>query len=223
MAIRQRAIQAEDKAERQQGLLDAAARLLLRVPGALPSVADVAAEAGLAKGTVYLYFPGKDEMLLALHERNVDAFFRALAARLDGPAPVDLDGVLALIRAHLCDAPLFRPLASRCSGLMAQAPPLAAATAFRQRLAERLQRAGAGIERRFPSIAPGGGRMLLRHSYALALGLWQMAGAQASAAARAPGSAAFDDADDLDRALRSLWRGAIGASTHDAAPRDPRR
>jgi AcrR family transcriptional regulator len=213
MAIRQRAIQAEDKEERHQGLLDAAERLLLRAPGAMPSVADVADEAGLAKGTVYLYFPSKEEMLLALHERNVGGFFQALIALLEGKAPVDFGRVLALTHEHMVDAPLFLPLASRCFGLMAQSIPDEAAIAFKQRMADRLQRAGAGLERHFPSIAPGAGLVLLRHSYALILGLWQMAGAQVCPlhpTGEAPAILAFDYPDDLDRALLALWRGVVG-------------
>ena len=57
----------------------------------MPSVAEVADEAGLAKGTVYLYFPSKEELLLALHERNVGGFFRALIALLDSASAVDVD------------------------------------------------------------------------------------------------------------------------------------
>ena len=215
MAIRQRAIQAEDKEERQQALLDAAERLMLRVPGAMPSVADVADEAGLAKGTVYLYFPSKEELLLALHERNVGGFFRALIALLDDRAPVDVERVLALTREHIVGPPLFLPLASRCFGLMAQSIPDASASAFRQRMAERMARAGSGLERHFDALAPGQGVLLLRHSYALILGLWQMAGAQvcpatASGHAPVPAPLAFDYADDLDLALRALWRGVVG-------------
>jgi AcrR family transcriptional regulator len=213
MVIRQRAIQAEDKEERHQGLLDAAERLLLRAPGAMPSVADVADEAGLAKGTVYLYFPSKEEMLLALHERNVGGFFQALIALLEGKAPVDFGRILALTHEHMVDAPLFLPLASRCFGLMAQSIPDEAAIAFKQRMADRLQRAGAGLERHFPTIAPGAGLVLLRHSYALILGLWQMAGAQVCPARPTgdlPAILAFDYPDDLDRALLALWRGAVG-------------
>ena len=65
MVIRQRAIQAEDKQERHHAILDAAERLLLRSPERIANVAEVADEAGLAKGTVYLYFPSKEELLLA--------------------------------------------------------------------------------------------------------------------------------------------------------------
>jgi AcrR family transcriptional regulator len=213
MAIRQRAIQAEDKEERQQGLLDAAERLLLRSPGAMPSVADVADEAGLAKGTVYLYFPSKEELLLALHERNVGGFFQSLIRLLDGAGPVDFDRILALTHEHMVDPPLFLPLASRCFGLMAQSIPDAAAIAFKQRMADRLQRAGAGLERHFPTIAPGAGLVLLRHSYALILGLWQMAGAQVCPSAPTgpvPAILAFNYPDDLDSALGALWRGVVG-------------
>ena len=84
MVIRQRAIQAEDKQERHDAILDAAERLLLRSPDRVANVAEVADEAGLAKGTVYLYFPSKEELLLAVHERNVDGFFRDVIALVEG-------------------------------------------------------------------------------------------------------------------------------------------
>jgi AcrR family transcriptional regulator len=214
MVIRQRAIQAEDKEERNQALLDAAERLLLRSPERMPSVAEVADDAGLAKGTVYLYFPSKEELLLALHERNVGGFFRALIALLEGDGPVDFDRILALTHEHMVEPPLFLPLASRCFGLMAQSIPDEAAIAFKQRMAERLQRAGAGLERHFPTLAPGAGLLLLRHSYALILGLWQMAGAHGACpgtpTGHVPAILQFSYPEDLGRALRAMWRGALG-------------
>ena len=82
MVIRQRAMQAEAKQERHDAILDAAERLLSRSPDRMANVAEVADEASLAKGTVYLYFPSKEELLLAVHERNIDVFFRALIACL---------------------------------------------------------------------------------------------------------------------------------------------
>src|SRR6188474_511521 len=152
MAIRQRAIGAEDKEERQQALLDAAERLLLRSPERIANVAEVADEAGLAKGTVYLYFPSKEELLLAVHERNIDGFFQALIARLARDEPVSIQDVLALTHEHIVEPPLFLPLAARCFGLMAQSIPPEPALAFKQRMAERLTRAGAGLERHFQQL-----------------------------------------------------------------------
>jgi len=216
MVIRQRAIQAEDKQERHDAILDAAARLLERSPERIANMADVADEAGLAKGTVYLYFPSKEELLLAVHERNIDGFFRALIDRLERGAPVAIADVLALTHEHIVDPPLFLPLAARCFGMMAQGVPPEAALAFKQRMAERLMRAGAGLERHFRELAPGDGIALLRHSYALILGLWQMIGESgghcptSAGPGEVPPIFAISYPADLDRALVALWNGTIG-------------
>lgn len=219
MVIRQRAIQVEEKQERADAILDAAERLLLRAPDRGASVAEVAEEAGLAKGTVYLYFPSKEELLLAVHERNIDGFFRPLIARLDSAAPLTIADVEALTREHIVAPPLFLPLASRCLGMMAQALPAPAAAAFHERMTGRLRRAGAGLERHFPQLAAGGGVALLRHSYALIVGLWQMYGAKGDAMhcpiSGLPVDASADPfrttyPEDLRRALGALWQGALG-------------
>jgi AcrR family transcriptional regulator len=212
MVIRQRAIQTEDKQQRYSAILDAAERVLANSKDL--NMAEVAESAGLAKGTVYLYFPGKEELLLALHERNIGGFFSALFSLLEEPRPVGVDDILALTHVHMVERPLFLPLAARCLGNMGQAVPAAAATAFGQRLGERLARAGAGLERHFSELPPSGGVALLRHSYALILGLWQLSGAEACAIsaplrARAPYNLSY--ADNLDAALRALWQGTVGA------------
>jgi len=216
MVIRQRAIQAEAKQERHHGILDAAERLLSRSHDRMPNVAEVADEAGLAKGTVYLYFPSKEELLLAVHERNIDGFFRALIARLEDEHAVTIDDMLALTNKHMVEPPLFLPLAARCFGMMGQGMPAEAALAFKQRMAQRLQRAGAGLERHFPDLTQGDGVGLLRHSYALIIGLWQMSGDSAGGgcavdpAATNPAIFGWQYPDELDRAMRALWEGAVG-------------
>jgi AcrR family transcriptional regulator len=213
MVIRQRAIQAEDKQERHEAILDAAARLLVRSPDRIANMADVADEAGVAKGTVYLYFPSKEELLLAVHERNIDGFFVALIARLEGDAPVRIQDVLALTHEHIVKPPLFLPLAARCFGLMAQSIPAEPALAFKQRMADRLMRAGTGLERHFDQLKPGAGLALLRHTYALILGLWQMSGQSfcpgSATDAIAPPALAYSYPEELDRALAALWNGTI--------------
>ncbi|HQR10157.1 MAG TPA: TetR family transcriptional regulator [Casimicrobiaceae bacterium] len=216
MVIRQRAIQAEAKHERHVAILDAAERLLLRSPERVANVAEVADEAGLAKGTVYLYFPSKEELLLAVHERNIDGFFGALIARLDQSAAVRIEDVLALTKLHMVEPPLFLPLAARCFGMMGQGVPAEAALAFKQRMAQRLQRAGSGLERHFPHIPAGAGVALLRHSYALIIGLWQMSAHSAGGdctfdlAAAEPAPFGMNYPDELASALRALWEGTVG-------------
>jgi AcrR family transcriptional regulator len=220
VVIRQRAIQTEDKRERHEAILDAAERLLAWSPERVASVAEVADEAGLAKGTVYLYFPSKEDLLLALHERNIDSYFSAVIAMVESDAAVGIDEMLELTHQHMVRPALFLPLAARCFGQMAHSVPTEGAVAFKQRMAERLRRAGAGIERHFPQLEPGDGVALFRRSYALILGLWQMStssGDGSAACALAEGGAtspvfAWGYAEELDAALRALWHGTVGTS-----------
>ena len=219
MIIRQRAVLAEDKQERQQAILDAAERLLRRSPERVANVAEVADEAGLAKGTVYLYFPSKEELLLALHERHVAEFFGALLARLERSEPVTFDEILAITGTHMVDEPTFLPLATRCFGIMGTEVPRETAIAFKERMSVRMRDAALGLERHFAELPPGGGVPLLRHSYALILGLWQMSSTQPielrvdenESVEECP-MVGFDYAEELARGLRALWRGAVGSA-----------
>ena len=212
MVIRQRAVHSEDKQERHHAILDAAERLLARAPERVANVAEVADEAGLAKGTVYLYFPSKDELLLAVHERRVDEFFRALTALLGSRESVSLAAIMALTRTHMIERDTFLPLATRCFGVVQTDVPRDAALAFKARMFERLATAGEGLERHFPELRRGGGIALLRHSYALIVGLWQMS-ARADGPEGTGNACSVDRMDyphELDRALRALWEGTIG-------------
>jgi AcrR family transcriptional regulator len=75
--------------ERPAQILDAAARLLLRT-GAGATIDEIAAEAGLGKGTVYEYFGSKTQIFTGLRSRytkqTIEAGERAMAAGPDGPA-----------------------------------------------------------------------------------------------------------------------------------------
>ena len=226
VAIKQRALLAEDKHERGNAILDAAERLLRRSPDRVASVAEVADEAGLAKGTVYLYVPSKEELLLALHERHVAEFFAALGGLLARSEPVSFDEILAITGTHMVEQPTFLPLATRCFGIMGTQVPLDAAVAFKGRMAARMRDAAAGLERHFSELPPGGGVPLLRHSYALILGLWQMSSTQVVELPEGVDECPMVDfhyADELARGLRALWRGTVGTTLHvDAHGADTR-
>ena len=55
--------------ERRRDILDAALRLFATRGFNDTTVSDIAAEAGMGTGTVYLYFPSKEDVLQGLHER----------------------------------------------------------------------------------------------------------------------------------------------------------
>lgn len=55
--------------ERRREILEAATALFRDKGYADTAIGEIAAAAGMAAGTVYLYFPSKDHILLALHEQ----------------------------------------------------------------------------------------------------------------------------------------------------------
>jgi AcrR family transcriptional regulator len=213
MVVRQRAIAVEDKEERRNAILDAAETLYLEHPDRMANVAEVAETAGLAKGTVYLYFASKEEMLLALHERHVTGFFTPLVDMLSRPGPVDFDDVFAITRKHIIRVPGYLPLTSRCFGMMDREIPVEAAIEFKARIAATLATAGAGLERHFPALGPGGGATLLLNSYGLLVGLWQLMhpNERMGKALERPDLRILkrDYEREIETALRALWSGAM--------------
>ncbi len=65
-------------------VLDAALTCIGRVGLAKTTLDDVAREAGCARATVYRYFPGKQQLIAALVEREVAAFERQLLTAAGG-------------------------------------------------------------------------------------------------------------------------------------------
>ena len=200
LRVTRRALQADAKEERRTRILDAAEQVLLGSPNRDISVEEVARAAELAKGTVYLYFSAKDELLLALHERQTVAFFAALSVAAEC-APLDFDVVFRLMDEHTFTPPLVLPLASRCLGSLdfSVAPEVRAA--FKARIAGHLARVGGILERHFVGLEPGGGAALLFSSYALIMGLWQLLSPDREH------PYATDFRRDVEPALRALWRG----------------
>jgi TetR/AcrR family transcriptional regulator, transcriptional repressor for nem operon len=87
---------------RREQILDAAQQVLLRRGPAAATMADVAEAAAVAKGTVYLYFPSKAELLAALRARYFERFTAIFAARADaqpGTPPALATRIRALVAA----------------------------------------------------------------------------------------------------------------------------
>jgi TetR/AcrR family transcriptional repressor of nem operon len=69
---------------RREQILDAAARVFTQKGLPAATMDAVAAEAGVAKGTIYLYFASKEQLLFALGERYTEEVIQRSGSLLEG-------------------------------------------------------------------------------------------------------------------------------------------
>jgi TetR/AcrR family fatty acid metabolism transcriptional regulator len=80
MAVQSAAMRAADKS---QQIIDAAIRVFARKGYYSSRVSDIAKEAGIAAGTIYLYFKTKDDILVTLFRDRMAAFVGALRKAME--------------------------------------------------------------------------------------------------------------------------------------------
>jgi AcrR family transcriptional regulator len=101
------------QAAKRQRILDAASTVFGARPFHLVSMDDVAAAAAVGKGTLYRYFPSKDDLHLALVEEALDLLVRRLGAQgPPGLPPVEaLERMIgAIVETFARHLPFFRLL-----------------------------------------------------------------------------------------------------------------
>ncbi|MEW6562963.1 MAG: TetR/AcrR family transcriptional regulator [Pseudomonadota bacterium] len=205
------AISPEERELRSNQILDAAVALWLEHPERMINVAEVAQRAGMAKGTVYLYFESKEDMLLAAHERHVDSFFQALITHLKSSTQVSFDSVMTVARDYILRQPAFLPLGTLVAAVMSKSVSQAAAEAFNARSEQRLFAAGEALCRHFPLHGTQEGVQLLMRSYALMLGFWQLVGNRSplNQCAGVLEMMRHDYEQGVEAGLRALWAGTF--------------
>lgn len=211
------AITDTDKEQRRREFLDAAHRLY-QERKALPTVADIAVAAGLAKGTVYRYFTSKEEIFVALLEDDFNRLFQALEPTLAKlpAAPVDAARVFARSYTRIIlELEELLPLASLAYGVLEQNLPVESMRRFKASLATGLVTAGKQLEHHFKALGRGHGTTLLLQTYALTLGLWQALDYPVALRALLlePALRPLDRrfAAELEAAVRVQWLGTLAA------------
>lgn len=173
---RRRARKVEQKQERRQAILDTAWHLFQATTYPALTMAEVAERAGLAKGTIYLYFKTKEQLFLALQAQQLKEWFadidERLAATQDGSPIAD---VAALICASLAQRPAFTRLLAILHTVIEQNVDFATALDFKQMLRSHVTRTGALLEQRLPFLVAGQGAQLLLRITALVIGLQHLA------------------------------------------------
>jgi AcrR family transcriptional regulator len=207
------AIDASDKAARRQAILAAAGRLFVRAPDRLPSAATIAEEAGLAKGTVYLYFRTKEEIFMALlHEeraRQLDQVQRAFAPG-DARSPREkVDAFLDEYVSHIALHPEVLKLDALGYSIIERNVEQDFLLASKEAFLTAFGAAGAAVDAAL-ALPPGQGVRMLLHSHALTGGLWQALDypehCRELIARSVLATSALDFAAELRAALGQYWR-----------------
>lgn len=162
-----RARSPQQKEQRRDDILRAAERLWTTTPYAELSMNQVAREAMLAKGTLYLYFGTKEELFLALLTEHLRAWVGQLDTLLARrPARTPTEAAELLIESTRDQAALRRLLILLGTVLEHNVNP-ELTVAFKR----EFRRLVGGVLERLP-FAPEVSLRILMHLYALALG-WQ--------------------------------------------------
>jgi len=206
---------AEEKQARREEILEAARTLFIERNGQLPGAGEIATAAGLAKGTVYLYFQTKEEIFMALlssgvelvlgeieatfgrvranarRGEKVEAFLAAYVAVLvKGPETLQLDGMCYVMEKNLKGEKLLD---------------------FKRGLGKQLEATGRIIEKSL-RLPRGRGAQLLTRTFAMTRGLWQATERQKGIDGKKREETAVfypEFASELSEALAEYWRGAL--------------
>lgn len=165
-----RARSALEKTRRRDDILRAAERLWLSTPYADLSMNQVAREAKLAKGTLYLYFDTKEELFLALLHEYLQGWFQRFGELLGAQRPQTPREMTATLTDALRDQTHLRRLLLLLTPVLRThlAPEVEAN--FRRETQQMLQQAMSAMP-----YTPEINREILVHCYALSVGWQQMA------------------------------------------------
>lgn len=190
-----RAHHPEQKEVRRQVILDHAAVLLRSHTFHAFRMADLAEQAGVAKGTLYLYFPTKESLFLALLQGRMGAWFRRTAEGLsrlpEGAGTVEV--ARAFVTAVVADPGLV-DLLSLLHGVLEQNVTVEEVTSFKRVMLAEMQALAPQVEACLQGIGQGQGALVFTRFYALVIGVHALE-ARAPAvveALRLPDLAAFD-------------------------------
>lgn len=168
-----RARGAKEKEIRRKSILESAVKLYKQDPSALPTTSLIGKDAGVAKGTLYLYFRSKEEIFLTILEE----FHIAWVKTFHKTGSFDETIMLTLIDnccSFMEENPLYMQLASMSSSVIEQNVDSKILLSHKNELAKSIKAAASSLHKMLPSLPEDEAGALIMRSYALLLGLWQI-------------------------------------------------
>lgn len=178
MLIRQRAISSGDKLEKREAILDASMELLAKDDYYDISIARIARRAGLAKGTIFLYFRTKEELFLQLQIREYKTWFEEVNGRLHNllnkKNKRSIDEFVKHITASVGNHPMMIRLAPILHIILERNIDYKTALEFKRFLLTEIHKTGQMIEQGFTFLLKNDGARFLLHLQILLIGLSQL-------------------------------------------------
>jgi len=203
----------ERRAERRSAILEAADAILDPEMYELPSAAEIAAKAGIAKGTVYLYFKTKEEIYLALLGRGYTQCAEYMMEDLSG-GWLRLEEFLGRYISFCLANPKTMTLACMGPVLLERNSGEKLAFAFRRDLATSTREVAEMVAVTLPPLGVEDARRLLLQTLVLSAGLWQQAFPPVNLrqvyAHEDVKAIQTDFKQDLYGALEALWKSSRG-------------
>jgi AcrR family transcriptional regulator len=167
----QRARSETAKLAREDAILTAAEILLRQSGYDAMTMQAVATAAGLAKGTLYLYFTSRESLVLAVHGRLFDRWIDRFAVYQ--PELTGFDGFCRDFARHYADDPLFLQLTGFANALLEPQLDREAYIKSKRGMARRVKRLAGLVCQQF-SIAPAAAQKLIWGFLTIAGGTAQM-------------------------------------------------
>lgn len=167
-----RARNTEDKEARRQQILAEALAMWDDVAFANFTMNALAVRLGLAKGTLYLYFPTKEELFLTVFERLLGEWFDVLEPRLAN-GEWNATKLAKLFAETLSERPKLARLFPLLESIFEHNISLEKARAYKSWLLRRAAPIALGLERQL-ELKLGQGIKVLAYAQALIAGLQQM-------------------------------------------------
>ena len=172
---KQRARTDQAKEARREQLLAVAAELWQEKNFATITMNEVASRANLAKGTTYLYFQTKEELLLALLERELKNWFLELGTNLSKKTSLTPKEFAQTIAKSLVNRQAFTRLICIQASILEHNIDFERALAFKSFLLEQATNAARLLEAKLEFLKRGEGMILLQRINALIVGFYDLA------------------------------------------------
>lgn len=159
-----------EKTQKREHLLDVAGELWSMLGRTDFSMDQLAKQAQVAKGTLYLYFRRKEDVFLALHERDLLKLTHDLCQTAQKTPDLSNAALVEYVTQRMLVNPRLLALASLCHSLIEHSLTEEDQYLFHHQLCELLTPAAQNLQQHFPNIT----ELHLIQIYAACLGLWQL-------------------------------------------------